>query len=146
MTWDIVSQRTKDMAVHAVLLPGSTRGEVLYFGGYRVDDTHRYDVEAQTVFDISAALSPDYNTFCSGHAFLADGRVLVGAGQLHLFDENNNEIPPPPTENPGDIEHAIHGGMTDESRSGRQPRFGRSLVSHARDTFQWRCPRRRRPS
>jgi hypothetical protein len=111
MSWQVIPQRTKDMAVHAVLLPGSTRGEVLYFGGYRVDDTHRYDVQAQTVFDISAALSPDYNIFCSGHAFLADGRFLIGGGQLHLFDQNGNEIGPPPPEDPGEIEHAIHGGM-----------------------------------
>jgi hypothetical protein len=111
MPWQILPQRTKDMAVHAVLLPGSTRGEVLYFGGYRVDDTHRYDVQAQTVFDISAALSPDYNIFCSGHAFLADGRFLIGGGQLHLFDQNGNELSPPPPGDPGEIEHAIHGGM-----------------------------------
>lgn len=111
MSWQVIPQRTKDMAVHAVLLPGSTRGEVLYFGGYRVDDTHRYDVEAQTVFDISATLSPEYNIFCSGHAFLADGRFLIAGGQLHLYDPNGTEIFPPPDDDPGEIEHAIHGGM-----------------------------------
>lgn len=111
MAWQVLPQRTKDMAVHAVLIPGSDRGQVLYFGGYRVDDTHRYDVLTQTVVDIPAGQSPDYNIFCSGHAFLADGRVLVAGGQLHLYDENDSEIFPPPTETPGEIEHAIHGGM-----------------------------------
>lgn len=110
--WRVVDERSKDMAVHAVLLPGGTRGEVLYFGGYRVDDTHRFDVQDETIFDIPAAQSPEYNIFCGGQAFLADGRVLVGGGQLHLYDENGDEIDPPPKDMPGDVAHAIHGGMT----------------------------------
>ena len=117
MPWDpVISPRSRDMAVHAVLLPGGSRGQILYFGGYRVDDTHLFNVEPpyddDSIQDIAAAQSPHYNIFCSGHAFLADGRVLVGGGQLHLYDQNDNEIPPPPKDTPGEIEHAIHGGMT----------------------------------
>ncbi len=114
--WEIIPPRSKDMAVHAVLLPGGSRGRILYFGGYKVDDTHLFDVEPpydnQSIQDIPANLSPDYNIFCSGHAFLADGRVLIAGGQLHLYNQNGVEIPPPPKTDPGDVEHAIHGGMT----------------------------------
>src|SRR5262245_20037714 len=82
MPWRVVTERSKDMAVHAVLLPLGTQGKLLYFGGYSVDDTHLYDVENETILDIDHPHSPQYNTFCSGHAFLADGRILVAGGQL----------------------------------------------------------------
>jgi hypothetical protein len=47
MPWQSIhpTMRTKDMAVHAVLLPRGSHGEILYFGGYGVDDTHLFDVE-----------------------------------------------------------------------------------------------------
>jgi hypothetical protein len=82
MGWRIVTERSKDMAVHAIVVPTGNRGKILYFGGYDVDDTHLYDVETETIADISEALSFGYNAFCSGHAFLADGRLLVAGGQL----------------------------------------------------------------
>jgi Galactose oxidase-like, Early set domain len=113
MAWRLLDPQTKhtiDMAVHAALIPGGTRGKILYFGGYFVDDTHTYDIESESI-DAAAPL-PGYNIFCSGHSFLADGRLLIGGGQLHLYDENGKEIAPPPPEMPGEIEHAIHGGMT----------------------------------
>jgi hypothetical protein len=91
MPWHVIDERSKDMAVHAVLLPTGTHGQILYFGGYSVDDTHLYDVEAQTILDISAPNSPDYNSFCSGHAFLADGRILVAGGQLPAVGEEEDE-------------------------------------------------------
>ncbi len=113
--WTVVAPRSKDMAVHAVLLPGGQHGKVLYFGGYRVDDTHLFDVAPpyndDTITDIEANESPNYNIFCAGHAFLSDGRVLVAGGQLHLFDPNGIEIPAPDRDMPGNIEHGVHGGM-----------------------------------
>jgi hypothetical protein len=91
MPWHVINERSKDMAVHAVLLPTGQHGKILYFGGYSVDDTHLYDVDSQTIVDIAAAHSPDYNAFCSGHAFLADGRILVAGGQLPSPDPNQDE-------------------------------------------------------
>ena len=107
MAWRTVTERSKDMAVHAVLLPGGDKGKVLYFGGFLVEDTHGFDVDSDAVTDISLADSPGYNAFCSGHAFLTDGRVMVAGGQLRLFDPNGVEIDPPP----GEDEPHPHGGM-----------------------------------
>jgi hypothetical protein len=85
MPWEVISKgpdHSKDMAVHAALMPTKNRGEILYFGGYTVNDTHLFDVETEKINDISAINSPDSNTFCSGHAFLANGYLLVGGGTL----------------------------------------------------------------
>jgi hypothetical protein len=111
MPWDEpLNYSTKDMAVHAVLLPTGLHGKILYFGGYDVDDTHLFDVDTATslttidpVEDIPAADSPGYNIFCSGHAFLADGRVLSAGGEL-------------PDPEGGEDQHQ-HGGMSGGGRT-----------------------------
>lgn len=95
---------SKDMAVHAALVPTADGGgEILYFGGYHVHDTHVFDVQTAVISDITEADSPETNIFCSGHAFLASGRLLVAGGQL-----------PPPGETPDEVEEEDeheHGGM-----------------------------------
>ena len=113
MGWQIVVNDSKDMAVHCALLPTGTHGKILYYGGYLVDDTHLYDVEAQTVADIAVALSPPYNAFCGGHAFLADGRFLTAGGQVRVFDDQGHELDAPPSDEPApdNAPHAFHGGM-----------------------------------
>jgi hypothetical protein len=84
---------TPDMAVHAVLLPRGSHGEILYFGGYNADDTHLFNVERPysqaSIVDIVVDESPfgqqtdpGFNMFCGGHAFLNDGRMLVAGGML----------------------------------------------------------------
>ncbi len=42
-----------------------------------VDNTRLYDIHAKT---ISYASSPTTDVFCSGHAFLGDGRLVIGGG------------------------------------------------------------------
>jgi hypothetical protein len=91
MPWNIIVNDSKDMAVHAALLPTGEHGQILYFGGFSVNDTHLFDVETAQITDISAADSPGYNIFCSGHAFLADGRLLVAGGQLPALGNEQDE-------------------------------------------------------
>ena len=97
MAWRILAERTNDMAVHAILVPGGDAGRILYFGGYDVYDTHLFDLADEDharTFNTSASpegLSPNphqfdtrrYDIFCCGHAFLEDGRVLIAGGELN---------------------------------------------------------------
>ena len=82
------------LSVHAALVPSGAKGTVLMLGGdehnpaqagrdttpadpTRVDRTALYDVSSRTVVRAS---SPTTDVFCSGHAFLADGRLLIAGG------------------------------------------------------------------
>lgn len=92
MPWNSNLIDTEILAVHAALLPSGPSGQVLIFGG----DEH-WGAQAETqpgerykktrIFDLdSGALvsgfiaSPDSDVFCAGHAFLPDGRLLIGGG------------------------------------------------------------------
>ena len=84
------------LVVHAAVVPGGVKGKVLMFGGSEhnaaqggtderpadpalINRTALYDVNdgAGSVVRIS---SPTTDVFCSGHAFLGDGRLLVAGG------------------------------------------------------------------
>ncbi|MBI3537988.1 MAG: DUF1929 domain-containing protein [Chloroflexi bacterium] len=77
------------LAVHAALVPP---GKVLYFSGSdhdadlsaakNIDHTRLYDPVTNKIEIIG---SPNFDVFCSGHAFLADGKLLV-AGGTHEYD------------------------------------------------------------
>jgi hypothetical protein len=81
--------RTGVVGIHAALLH---TGDVLLFGFADTDDTHGESrlLDPRTGVVTAPAGSPD--AFCSGHAFLADGRLLVVGGHhhdvrgLHTFD------------------------------------------------------------
>jgi hypothetical protein len=108
MTWEPtdLEDHTIDMAIHAALIPGGDHGRILYFGGYFVDDTHLFDVKSHAIE--TAPSLPGYNIFCSGHSWLADGRLLVGGGQLELGGAPPPHAPPPPDI---PIPH-LHGNMS----------------------------------
>jgi Domain of unknown function (DUF1929) len=84
MPWTILSASSEILAVHAALLHS---GQILMFSGDEhdkgqhdqglIDHTRLFDCAALTV---SAAPSPASDLFCSGHAFLPDGRLLVAGG------------------------------------------------------------------
>lgn len=64
-------------ATHSHLLPN---GKVLFFPeqGYG-DNPRTWDPATGAVEDLSCA---GYNIFCSGHAFLPDGRLLLAGGHV----------------------------------------------------------------
>jgi len=64
-------------ATHAHLLP---TGQVLYYPAWAQGDTP-YLWDPVSGSSVIAAL-PGYNIFCSGHTFLADGRVFVAGGHV----------------------------------------------------------------
>jgi hypothetical protein len=65
--WPIVS-------VHTHLLP---TGKVFFYG--YSDDAYFWDPATGA---ITAAPKAGYNTFCSGHSFLSDGRLLISGGHI----------------------------------------------------------------
>lgn len=82
------------LAIHAALLPTGAKGKVIIFGGdehnqdqagrdaypadpVKVDNTRIYDVNTKS---ISPSTSPTTDVFCAGHAFLGDGRLVIGGG------------------------------------------------------------------
>lgn len=93
-SFELIPARAEILAIHVALLPIGTRGKVLMLGGdehfqdhagrdnapatpANVDHTRLYDVQTKS---ISHAPSPTTDVFCSGHAFLGDGRLVIGGG------------------------------------------------------------------
>jgi hypothetical protein len=93
-TFELIASSAEILAIHAALLPTGTKGKVIILGGDEhndaqagrddrpatpsdVDNTRIYDVNAKT---ITSATSPTTDVFCSGHAFLGDGRFVIGGG------------------------------------------------------------------
>jgi Domain of unknown function (DUF1929) len=93
-TFELIPASAEILAIHAALLPTGTKGKVIIMGGdehndaqagrdnspaapAQVDNTRIYDVNAKT---ISGSGSPSTDVFCSGHAFLGDGRFVIGGG------------------------------------------------------------------
>ena len=84
MGWQVLPTGAQVLAVHAALLH---TGQILYFGGDehdagqndrdQIDHTRLFDCASLTV---SVVGSPTSDLFCSGHAFLMDGRLLVAGG------------------------------------------------------------------
>ncbi|MBT2676377.1 DUF1929 domain-containing protein [Streptomyces sp. ISL-14] len=89
------------LAIHAALVATEDGGEVLYFGGdqhhrdnnighlqdpSKVDATRRFSCrpDAAGQHPITKVKSPTHDVFCSGHAFLPDGRLMV-CGGTELF-------------------------------------------------------------
>jgi Domain of unknown function (DUF1929) len=84
MPWEVVSDDSQVLAIHAALLPTH---EILYFGGDEhsqaqhnageIDNTRLFNIADGSIV---VQRSPTTDIFCSGHAFLGDGRLLIGGG------------------------------------------------------------------
>jgi Domain of unknown function (DUF1929) len=82
--WQIVSTNSQVLAIHAALMPTN---DILYFGGdehsqaqhnrNEIDNTRLFNVSSGAIITLT---SPTTDVFCSGHAFIADGRLLVAGG------------------------------------------------------------------
>jgi len=83
---------TQVLAVHAALLHSQ---KIMYFGGDE-NDKGQHDsgnIEHTRFFDLTQGVvpftkSPHSDVFCSGHAMLADGRMLVAGGTEQFFSLN----------------------------------------------------------
>jgi hypothetical protein len=83
MPWSVVAN-TQVLAVHAALLP---TGHILLFSGDehdedqaaagQIDHTRLFDCATNAVSPVG---SPSTDVFCSGHALVTDGRVVVAGG------------------------------------------------------------------
>jgi len=69
--WDIAS-------VHVVLLPS---GKVMFWPGDYIngDDARLWDPVTNTLTSLAKA---NYDLFCAGHSFMADGKLFVPGGNL----------------------------------------------------------------
>jgi hypothetical protein len=106
MGWSPAVTSGNVVAIHAALVPTDNGdGEIILFGG----DNHDYHAAHDNQFDHSARFncrhpaqalipvrSPPFDLFCCGHAFLADGRLMVAGGTA--------EFPA----DAGGIHHALH--------------------------------------
>jgi hypothetical protein len=95
MRWFISNQTSEVLAVHAALL---RTGRIIYFSGDEHDQGQhdRNQIDHSRIFDcttlqIQVIASPSTDVFCSGHAMLRDGRLLV-AGGTEAFP---HEVPGP---------------------------------------------------
>jgi hypothetical protein len=88
MPWEIATNNSEILAIHAALLPTN---QVLMFGGSEHNAAQNQsgnpaDLDNSRLFNLSGSPlietigSPNTDVFCSGHAYLADGRLLVGGG------------------------------------------------------------------
>jgi len=88
MPWEIVTNNSEILAIHAALLPTN---QILMFGGSEhnaaqnlsgnptdLDNTRLFNLAGSPLIETIG--SPTTDVFCSGHACLADGRLLVGGG------------------------------------------------------------------
>lgn len=82
MPWDSETIHSDRIAIHAALVQTETGAAIMYFDGlFGEAGTRLFDLGSQEVSSVSA--SPGEHIMCSGHAFLADGRLVVGGGVVN---------------------------------------------------------------
>src|ERR1700682_4504510 len=92
MPWNATILDSQILAVHAALAPSGEPGEIGLFGGDehwadqqesaggdKFKKTRIYDVKTHSIVG-TVPPSPDTDVFCCHHAFVGDGRLLIGGG------------------------------------------------------------------
>ena len=120
MAWNVVNGDSIAVAIHAALLPsdGDERGVVLLFGGdehdgtqggrdgtpadpVKIDHTCVHTINGDGTNVVTPISSPTTDVFCSGHAFLGDGRLVIGGGTESWGPHDPVDDPDDPHDNPG---------------------------------------------
>ncbi len=90
MTWTVLPADSQILAIHVALL---SNGKILIFPGDQQRGSAT-DFEHARLFNptsgsIEPCPAPKTDVFCSGHAFLGDGRIVVGGGTLRYSAEGH---------------------------------------------------------
>ena len=94
MPWQLLSNRAEILAIHAAYMGF---GQIVYFGGDQHDAKHNKAniFDATRLFDcgtgtVKPGASPNFDSFCSGHAFLGASNVvkLLVAGGTEQFPQS----------------------------------------------------------
>lgn len=92
--WVVRPESAEVLAVHAALLH---TGKVVYFSGSEHDESTQNFDHSRLWDPVTGAVttipSPAHDLFCCGHAFLADGRLLV-AGGTQAYDVHGDAEDP----------------------------------------------------
>jgi hypothetical protein len=87
MGWEVLQQTSGDVAIHAALVETANGPCIFYFDGVFDGPGWRlFHVEDRTVDpapDQAGFATPGHHVMCSGHAFLADGRLVIGGGVVN---------------------------------------------------------------
>ena len=96
MSWEVLQSSVSNddlssgnLAIHAALVETPDGPAIFYFDGvFGVQGARLFDTSNRTVHpppEEDGMETPGYHIMCSGHALLADGRLLVGGG---VVDQN----------------------------------------------------------
>lgn len=85
LPWEVAIDDAEILVVHAALVSHGNEGQILMMGGSEHNsaqeneflNTRIYDISENRLININ---SPEADVFCCEHAFLSDGRLLIGGG------------------------------------------------------------------
>src|SRR3990172_684663 len=100
VSWGSTPQTAVE-AIHTFMLPN---GKVLFWQTWR----ESAGLWNPATGEFSAAAIPSFNVFCAGHAWLADGRLLVAGGHISNYNgENRADIYDPFTNTWSNVDPSI---------------------------------------
>ena len=95
--WEVVLDSAEILVVHAALVPHGEEGQVLFMGGSEHNPGQANDFDSTRLYNVVSnelmtLVSPEADLFCCEHAFLADGRLLVGGGTESWIHRTHNHF------------------------------------------------------